>query len=404
MATKPPVGSGRALVPSARGRAAIVKRLSTQVGAMTSSVMSAIEAEHPWFRELDPEERSWITLVARAGVDGFVAWFSDEEPEGVDPASVFNAAPRALTRRITLQQTVDLVRTTIQVLEDQIQLLLPRGDRPSLQTAIVYYSREVAFAAAHVYARAAEVRGSWDQRIEALVIDAVVRADNDESLLSRASTLGWPADAPQFVVVGSMPATGRPDEHLEAIRKVSDKGTHSTLAAAQGDRLICLLASREVGDAYAAIELARSLEAFFGDGPIVVGPLVRGISQASVSARAAMSGVRSAVAWPEGPRIVGSDDLLPERAVAGNAQARRQLVDTVYRPLAEAGGDLLQTAVSFLDHACSVEATARTLYVHANTVRYRIKRIHDVTGYSPADARGAYVLRLAITLGRLQSD
>ena len=48
-----------------------------------------------------------------------------------------------------------------------------------------------------------------------------------------------------------------------------------------------------------------------------------------------------------------------------------------------------------------MEATARDLYVHANTVRYRLKRIQDVTGYSPTDARDAYVLRLAVTLGRL---
>jgi len=51
-----------------------------------------------------------------------------------------------------------------------------------------------------------------------------------------------------------------------------------------------------------------------------------------------------------------------------------------------------------------VEATARDLFVHANTVRYRLKRIQDATGYSPTDARDAYVLRLAITLGRLSGQ
>ena len=49
----------------------------------------------------------------------------------------------------------------------------------------------------------------------------------------------------------------------------------------------------------------------------------------------------------------------------------------------------------------SVEAAARALFVHANTVRYRLRRIHEVTGYSPTDPRDAYALRLAITLGRL---
>ena len=48
-----------------------------------------------------------------------------------------------------------------------------------------------------------------------------------------------------------------------------------------------------------------------------------------------------------------------------------------------------------------MEAAARALFVHANTVRYRLRRIHEVSGYSPTDPRDAYALRLALTLGRL---
>ncbi len=55
----------------------------------------------------------------------------------------------------------------------------------------------------------------------------------------------------------------------------------------------------------------------------------------------------------------------------------------------------------FLDQGLSVEATARALFVHANTVRYRLRRVHEISGYSPTDPRDAYALRLALTLGRL---
>ena len=62
----------------------------------------------------------------------------------------------------------------------------------------------------------------------------------------------------------------------------------------------------------------------------------------------------------------------------------------------------MDTAVSFLDHGGSVEGTGRAMYIHPNTVRYRLKKIQDVTGYSPSDPREAYLLRLAVTLGRLR--
>ena len=79
----------------------------------------------------------------------------------------------------------------------------------------------------------------------------------------------------------------------------------------------------------------------------------------------------------------------------------RTLANDVYSALASSK-ELLETCVGFLDCGSSMEATARALFVHPNTVRYRLRRIQDVTGYNPADAREAYVLRMAITLGRLQ--
>ncbi|MEI2821600.1 MAG: helix-turn-helix domain-containing protein [Marmoricola sp.] len=45
----------------------------------------------------------------------------------------------------------------------------------------------------------------------------------------------------------------------------------------------------------------------------------------------------------------------------------------------------------------------RSLFVHANTVRYRLKRVLEITGLQPLDARDAYILRVALTCGRLES-
>jgi DNA-binding PucR family transcriptional regulator len=133
----------------------------------------------------------------------------------------------------------------------------------------------------------------------------------------------------------------------------------------------------------------------------VTGPIVGDLLAANVSARAAIAGLRAAQAWPDRPRPVTSDDLLPERALNGDGHARRQLVATVYQPLLEAGAGLLDTLTAYLDTSGSIEATGRVLYVHPNTVRYRLKRITDVTGLAPTDARDAYTLRVALTLGRL---
>ena len=195
-----------------------------------------MDADLPWFRELSAEDRSWVGLIVQAGIRGFVDWYRDGasslRAEGQALASsVFGAAPRALAGVITLQQTVDLVKLSIEVVESNVDALLDPEDVPAVRTAVSRYAREVAFATAEVYARAAEVRGAWDARLEALVVDAVLRAETDETVLSRASALGWAGRGGVAVVLGGPLARwrdrpvrrgtpGRPDRrHRRPVRR-----------------------------------------------------------------------------------------------------------------------------------------------------------------------------------------
>ena len=88
----------------------------------------------------------------------------------------------------------------------------------------------------------------------------------------------------------------------------------------------------------------------------------------------------------------------------GDPTALAALESEVMRPLADAGPALTETLDSYLDSGGAIEACARKLFVHPNTVRYRLKRITDFTGRDPTVPRDAYVLRVATTVGRLQRD
>lgn len=387
---------GRTLVPSGRARAQVVRRLADLSAATTTATLTEMDARHEWFGDLDAEDRSWITMVARAGIDAFVAWLADEDDEPVDAGAMFAVAPREVMRRITLQQTVELVRTTVEGVERQVQQL-PRGDRAVVTQAALYFSREVAFAAAEIYATAAEVRGGWDARLESLVVDSVVRGEADETLVSRASTLGWQSPGAVAVIVGVAPPGAH--DQIESLRRSASRGGLDALAAIQGDRLVVVVGGSALADS--PLATAQRLLPHFGDGPVVAGPVVDHLVEAGASARSAFAGMRAAKAWPGAPRPVTAVELLPERALAGDGHARRALVTDVYEPLLAAGGELLATLVAFVDEGGAIEAAARALFVHPNTVRYRLRRIQEVTGYHPGEPRSAYVLRLALTLGRL---
>jgi len=383
----------------ARSRARIARRLQKSVGTLTRSTTARMEREMPWFRDLSAEDRSWINMIVQAGINAFVTWYRDPDATSVT-AEVFGAAPRALTGVVTLHQTVEMVRLTIEVVEDNVTHVVGKDDESSVREAVIRYAREVAFATAEVYARAAEMRGAWDARLEALVVDSVLRAEADETTRSRASALGWEAAGDVTVVLGRVPSTdpsGPARESLfDDVRRSARQLGLDALCAVQSDRLVVILGNVDDPD-----KAGAAVAHHFGDGPVVIGPVVSDLVRANVSARAAVAGLRAAPGWPEAPRPVTSDDLLPERALSGDGHARRALVQEIYLPLLKAADPTLDTVSTYLDHGGSIEGTARAMFVHANTIRYRLRRAAEITGLSVSDPRQSYVYRVALTLGRL---
>ncbi len=377
-------------------RDATVHKLERATGQLASAALARMDETLPWFRAMRADERSWIGLVAQAGIAAFVSWFRSPDDHPKVTADVFGTAPRELTRAITLHQTVEMVRVTIEVAEERIDEIVDPSEVAVVREGLLRYSREVAFAAAEIYARAAEARGAWDARLEALVVDALLRGDADESIRSRASALGWGAAGPVCVVVGTAPVGTAPEAVVDAVRRSARHAHLDVLAGVQGDRLVAVL-----GDAPDPLAAAHAVVGQFGPGPVVAGPVVTDLAAASQSALAATAALRAAAGWPEAPRPTTADMLLPERALSGDAQAAISLVADIYLPVATAGPVLLETLSAFLEHGGSVEATARALFVHPNTVRYRLRRVTDITGYSPSDPRDSYTLHVALTLGRL---
>nr|WP_265522022.1 PucR family transcriptional regulator [Oerskovia sp. JB1-3-2] len=372
-----------------------LQRVRDGSGLLTAAALRRLDEDLAWYRELPAEDRSYVGLVAQSGITAFVTWYANplSPPHGV--SEIFAAAPPELTRSISLQHTLQLVRIVVEVVEAYSdQLAVPGGER-DLREAVLRYSREVAFSAAEVYARAAEVRGAWDARLEALVVDALVRGDTDDSLSSRVSALGWGGRGSVLVVVGTT-ASHLDEVKTAELRRATRRAAGDALVGIHGNRLVLVLGGE--GDLQAA---AASLLPRFGPGPVVIGPTVSDLDDAPRSAQAALAGLASARAWPQAPRPVLADDLLPERVLTGDATARRTLVAQAYRPLAESTGAILETLSAYLGTGRSLEAAARTLYVHPNTVRYRLRKVSEITGWDPLDARESFVLQIALALGQL---
>ena len=368
-------------------------------GELATATIKRLEETLPWYGDMPPGRRSAVGLVAQAGITSFVSWFDDPQSTPWIAADVFGAAPRELLRSVSLQQTLQLIRITVEVVEERVK----QGD-DVLREAILLYSREIAFAAADVYARAAEARGLWDARLEALVVDSILSGEYDNELPSRIAALGWNGHGEVCVLVGTAPRMLDVDQ----LRRTARHLDADLLIGVQGNRLVLVIGRAaprsENGDAAAPMpfrDIAKQLEPGFGPGHLVLGHEVASIVDAARSAKAALAGFAVAKAWRAAERPTLADDLLPERALAGDPLARATLINKIYKPLQNHSTDLLTTLWSYLDSGRSLEATARELFVHPNTVRYRLKRISEVIGWDATGAREALILQAALIVGAI---
>ncbi len=375
----------------------LLRRVKQFSGRLATGAVTSMSKQLPYFADLDASQRAGVQLVVQTAVVNFVEWIEDPEGNVKFSVQAFQVVPQDLASRISLLQSVEMVRVAMEFFEKWLPLLA-RNDTQlrALTEAVLRYGREIAFAAAAIYASAAESRGAWDSRLEALVVDGVVRGDTGPQLMSRAAALSWDSDAPATVIIGSPP----PEQNVSvplAIHNTAKRFDRAALSVVQGRRLVTIVS----GSIKPTDQFLTALLTHFSDAPVVIGPTMPNLVSAPASATEAIAGIEAVVGWPGAPRPTYSSELLAERALNGDRSAIHTMTDTLVTPLQDASGALSETLDAFLDAGCSIEQCARSLYVHPNTVRYRLKKIADATGRDPSNPRDAYVLRVAATVGRL---
>ena len=382
--------------PVARTKQATLDWLKSISGELATTTLKRLDDLLPWYRQMPASRRSSVGLVAQAGISSFVSWYKDPKSQPWVAADVFGVAPRELLRSISLQETLQLIRVVVQVVEDRVV-----QEDESLREAVLLYSREIAFSAADVYARAAEARGLWDARLEALVVDSILSGENEEELASRIAALGWRAGGSVVALIG---VASEPVDQ-DSLRRIARKNSADVLIGIHGNRLIVVIGRIENPESETEspsfMKIAEGLDRYFGAGPMVLGPEVPSVAEANRSAKAALAGFAVVKTWPKAPRPIYAEDLLAERSLAGDMLAKQTLVERIYRPLSANSPELLETLSTYLDTGRSLEATARELFVHPNTVRYRLKRISEIIGWDATGSREAFVLQVAMVLGSM---
>ncbi|NBX71027.1 MAG: PucR family transcriptional regulator, partial [Actinobacteria bacterium] len=334
-------------------RAVLARRVHRMTGSLTSSAMARMEESVPWFQALSANERASVGTIVEAGVNSFVDWFGSERIEPTDVGKLFANAPRGVVRALSLQQTVELVRTIMAVVEESVADVA--GDnrirQAYLRESLLRYSREIAFAAAEVFATAAESRGAWDARLQDLMLDAIISDEQDHTIESRALAAGWRIDQPVTTLVGPVPQSRIPVEtHIEQIRRTARNQDLDVLVGIQSNQMIIVLGASDISSFTSA--KTKTFLAHFGSGTVISGPTVENVKVAHQSLSPALSAFQAAALVTTTERLMNHDELLSARVLNGDRDALRPLIEQLQTQIRD---DVRATLATYLEESPSIE-------------------------------------------------
>jgi purine catabolism regulator len=239
------------------------------------------------------------------------------------------------------------------------------------------------------------------------VIDDIVRATLSEGEAARRlSAFGVDATRPHTVLLaaagrGADPGGNRLRGLPDGVYPLSAAGAEPVVTAYVGEHLVVV-----VGEGRPVAEVARRTLGYvtqLGENARVgmggAYPGAAGLRWSFYEAREALS---------RGPGINAREPLsLPGLLLASEALPLTELGRTVLAPLLDfdeqgGGGDLVATLRAYLEEDASVARVAARLFVHRNTVRYRLDQIERLTGrtlVSTQDRVQFWLALQAVTLG-----
>ncbi len=237
-------------------------------------------------------------------------------------------------------------------------------------------------------------------RLRRDLVEELLSGTDVESARERAHALGYDLDRPHRVLVVTCSAQRTdPDALFHAVRRAArDHDIGSLLVARSG--AIAVLSDNDADWE----RFREAIEADLGAGCACrIGvsspcnrpddfPRAQGQAQLALKMQASTNSPEQVTVFED----LGVYKLLAEIADIGSVEG---FVQRWLGPLLDydtgKNGQLVETLTAYLESGGSYDATARAISTHRSTLRYRLQRVREITGYDLTDPNTRFNLQLA---------
>ena len=246
---------------------------------------------------------------------------------------------------------------------------------------------------AEAHAESARARDLLEARIRRRFIELLASSEvPNEALFDLARALGFDPDG-KFqalcIAAGSLEA-----DQLERLESAVRHIGRARCIVPDGE-LIVILWQRAP-----AFEVEEAVARVARGHPAGIGMLREGLTGARLSVGDAERAL--AIAIRRGEDVMFAEDWLA--CVALQFEERLSVLLQPGARVIETQPELLETVTTFANSGFSIAATARALYLHANTATYRLTRWKELTGWDPRSFNGLAKTMICAALTDRQTD
>lgn len=398
---------------------AILDELDGMIEDLADRMLERYLAAIPIYRALPDETLRQVREVNRRNLVGFIgALRAGRGPTDEELGFILASASKRAREGVPLSGLLQAYRLGAQLAWAEAKTVV--GDDPvrlraglDLASALMEWVDLVSGAVAQSYLEEYERLSSDREASRRDFLDGVLSgALTDEEVLARAEALGLDPTTPATVAVLAL---AEPPGDEASLRSVQHRlrtlaaelpEAERSLVVARGAEVVLVFPS--AGEADDMTTHLRSLAERASDALEVevragVGRARESLTEIAPSYREASIALAAARASANTSPVSLYGEMLVEELILRERGVSRRLAQSLLEPLA-AYPELKTTLIEYLDHGPSLPAVAKRLFLHPNTVSYRLARIRDLTGRDPKTPAGVAELFLALRAAQLIPD
>ncbi|MET9904355.1 helix-turn-helix domain-containing protein [Streptomyces sp. NPDC006446] len=369
---------------------------------VVEAIVAAVHEQVPVYAALDDSRLPEVRAIAAWGLERLLHLWATDGTLGPADLRRFRgiASARAADGR-PVQAVLRAYRVAGTVLTDEVAARAPRlaaADAFALARMLLATLDTLSEEMATAYAATSEDLAGDRTRALRLLLDDLIagRHASVGALTDRSARLGIQLPDPFCLLAAEPIAADRPDLAHETATDLLDtlagpRGEATPLATVRGSRAVLLL----------PLAAAERVGAVLGDrswrGCVITG---ESLDRVAVAHRLAADALDTAPAHAHRSGHVLTDaDAQVLALLAGRpAAASDHIARLVLGPLTDpAQRHLLDALTAYIDSG-SANAAARTLHLHPQSLRYRLRRVQELTGRDPRDPWQRLTLDIARTI------